>query len=69
VWYSKEEYYSIHTSAECSYRKDEQYTDGKIKEHAQRCRFRTRILARGNGYIMLLGQSIILISTDDKTPH
>jgi hypothetical protein len=30
VWYSKEEYYSIHTSTEWSCRKDEHDTDGKI---------------------------------------
>jgi transposase InsO family protein len=42
--------------------KDEQDTDGKRKEHAQRCRVRTRILGRGSGYNMLPGQSIAFIS-------
>jgi hypothetical protein len=30
-------------------RKDEQDVDGKIKEHAQWCRVRTRIMGRGMG--------------------
>jgi hypothetical protein len=62
VWYSEAEDYSIHSSAEWSCRKDEQDTDGKSKEHAQRCRVRTRILGRGSEYSMLPGQSITFIS-------
>jgi hypothetical protein len=61
VWSSKAEDYSIH-STEWSYRKDEHDTDGKRKEHAQRCQVRTRVLGRGSGYNKLPGQSITFIS-------
>jgi hypothetical protein len=37
--------------------------------HAQLCCVRTRILGRGNGYCMLPGQLITLITLDYKTPH
>ena len=74
MWYRKAKDYSIHTTTEWSYTKDEQETDGRRKEHSQQCRVRTRIIARGSGYNMLPGQSIILISVIlisayDKTPH
>jgi hypothetical protein len=58
VWYIKGEYYYIHSSAESSCTKDEQDTDGKRNEHAQRCRARIGIVGRGSGYNMLPGQSI-----------
>jgi hypothetical protein len=62
VWYRKEEDYSIHSSTEWGCRKDEQDIDGKNKEHAQRCRVRTRILGRGSEYNMLPSQLITFIS-------
>jgi len=50
------EYYSIHISTNWSCRKNEQDIDGKEKKHAQWCQVRTRILGRGDGDCMLLGQ-------------
>jgi hypothetical protein len=62
VWYSKVEEYSIYTSVEWSCRKYEQDVDGERKVHAQWCWVRERILGRGSGYCMLLGQQLTLIS-------
>jgi len=49
------EYYSVHTLAKWSYKKNEQDVDGKGKKHAQWCRVRTGILGRGGGDYMLPG--------------
>jgi hypothetical protein len=62
--YRKVKYYSIHTSIEWSRRKDEPNIDGKIKEHDQWCRVRTRILGQGSGYCILPSKSITFIKTE-----
>ena len=54
--YSKVEYYSIYTSVEWSYKKDEQDVDGKSKVHAQWFQVREIIMGRGSGYCMLPGK-------------
>ena len=69
MWYSKAEDYAIHSLVEWSCRKDEQDTDGKSKEHAQRCRFRTRILGRGSESTCYLVNRSPSSALDDKTPH
>jgi hypothetical protein len=56
--------YSIHPLEEWTCIKDEHEVDGKIKEHDQWCRVRTRILGRGNRYRLLLGKLITFISIE-----
>jgi hypothetical protein len=62
VWYIKEEYYSIYTSVEWIFKKDEHDVDGKSKVHSQWCQVRERIIGKGSGYCMLPGQQITLIN-------